>query len=124
MAGKKFIQANWHFVTTAVITSVILGVVLLVLDTMPPRELAMATGPEGSGYGKLGKQYQEALARAGERLRLVETAGSVENLALLRDPGSGVTAALIQDGTVGKEEDTRLESLGTVLRASLGFPPW
>jgi TRAP-type uncharacterized transport system substrate-binding protein len=114
MAGKKFIQANWHFVTTAVITSVILGVVLLVLDTMPPREIVMATGPEGSGYGKLGKQYQEALARAGERLRLVETAGSVENLALLRDPGSGVTAALIQDGTVGKEEDTQLESLGTL----------
>jgi TRAP-type uncharacterized transport system substrate-binding protein len=42
------------------------------------------------------------LARTGVELRLVATAGSVENLALLRDPHSGVNIALVQGGGVGK----------------------
>ena len=74
----------------------------------------MATGPESSGFQTIGKQYQTALERAGEQLRLVETAGSIENLALLRDPNCGVKVALIQDGTIGKEDGTDLESLGTL----------
>lgn len=46
-------------------------------------------------------------------LRLVATAGSVENLALLRDPHSGVSIALVQGGSVGKAA-AELESLGTL----------
>ena len=45
---------------------------------------------------------------------MIETAGSIENLALLRDPSSGVKVALIQDGTIGKGKETDLESLGTL----------
>ena len=48
----------------------------------------MATGPEGGGYYEIGRQYQELLARNGVELRLVATAGSLENLALLRDPST------------------------------------
>ena len=73
----------------------------------------MATGPEGGGYYEIGKQYQELLARTGVELRLVETAGSVENLALLRDPHSGVNIALVQGGSVGQAVG-ELESLGTL----------
>jgi TRAP-type uncharacterized transport system substrate-binding protein len=86
----------------------------LLLNTLPPRAITMATGPESSGFQMIGKQYQTALERAGEQLRVVETAGSIENLTLLRDPNSGVKVALIQDGTIGKEEGTDLESLGTL----------
>ena len=74
----------------------------------------MATGPESGGYPKLGRQYQTALEGTGERLRLVGTSGSMENLALLRDPSSGVKVAFIQDGTISKEEQPDLESLGTL----------
>jgi hypothetical protein len=67
----------------------------------------------GGGYNEIGKQYQELLARNGVELRLVATLGSVENLALLRDPKSGVDIALVQGGSIGKEAG-ELESLGTL----------
>jgi hypothetical protein len=80
---------------------------------MPPRSIGMATGPEGGGEYEIGKQYQALLARAGVTLKLVATAGSVENLALLRDSHSGVSIALVQGGSVGKAAGD-LESLGTL----------
>ncbi len=46
-------------------------------------------------------------------LKLVATAGSVENLSLLHDPRSGVNIALVQGGSVGKAT-TGLDSLGTL----------
>src|SRR5262245_24255734 len=80
---------------------------------MPPSTVVMATGAEGGGYHEIGKRYQEALARAGVRLELAATAGSQENLALLRNPRSGVSIALVQSGSVGKDPG-QLESLGTL----------
>jgi TRAP-type uncharacterized transport system substrate-binding protein len=73
----------------------------------------MATGPEGGGYYEIGKEYQEALARSGVQLKLVATAGSLENLALLRNPGSGASIALVQGGSIGSDRRD-LESLGTL----------
>jgi hypothetical protein len=54
----------------------------------PPRSLTMATGPEGGALAVIARSYRPILARAGVDLRLRPTAGSTENLALLRDPGS------------------------------------
>src|SRR5262245_54092446 len=82
-------------------------------EPMPPRSIAMATGPEGGGYYEIGKQYQALLARTGVELRLVATAGSVENLALLRDPQSDVKIALVEGGRISKASG-ELESLGTL----------
>ena len=114
MAVREFLRAYWHALAIGVTAVAILGVAILLLGTMPPRAIAMATGPKGGGYYQIGKRYQAALERAGERVTLIETAGSLENLALLRDSGSGVQVALIQDGTIGKDEAPELESLGTL----------
>jgi TRAP-type uncharacterized transport system substrate-binding protein len=114
IAARNFLQANWHLATIGVTAVAAFCGAALLLNTMPPRAITMATGPESSGFQMIGKQYQAALERAGERLRVVETAGDIENLALLRDPNSGVKVALIQDGTIGKDEGTDLESLGTL----------
>jgi TRAP-type uncharacterized transport system substrate-binding protein len=80
---------------------------------MPPRKIVMATGSEGGAYSEVGKLYRAALGDDVE-VRLVQTAGSPENLALLLDPHSGVSVALIQAGTVGAEGTSELESLGTL----------
>jgi TRAP transporter TAXI family solute receptor len=112
MPVREFLQANWPRVTVGVTAAAILCAAVLVLSTMPPRTIRMATGSEGGAYAEIGKRYQAALERAGEQLRLVETAGSVDNLALLRR--GGVDAALMQGGIIGKGEETGLESLGTL----------
>jgi TRAP transporter TAXI family solute receptor len=76
--------------------------------------IVMATGPEGGTYYELGERYRAALARSGVEVRLVPTSGSVENLAKLLDPHSGVGFALIQGGIAGAGAASELESLGTM----------
>jgi TRAP-type uncharacterized transport system substrate-binding protein len=87
---------------------------LTVGNPFPPRTLIMATGPEGSAYHELGPRYQEILRRAGIDLRVVRTEGGVENLARLRDAGSGVRVAFLESGLTSREESPDLVSLGTV----------
>ena len=113
MAFREFLRSNWHVVMIAVTAGVLVCAALFLVTNLPPRSMAMATGPEGGRYYEIGKQYQELLARNRVELRVVATAGSLENLALLRDPKSGVDIALIQGGSVGKETG-ELESLGTL----------
>ena len=80
----------------------------------PPRTLVMATGPEGSADALFGERYRAILARSGVDLRLHTTAGALENLARLRNPGSGVSVGFVQAGTTSAAESPGLASLGTV----------
>jgi TRAP-type uncharacterized transport system substrate-binding protein len=113
MAARDLLRNNWPAITIAVTAAVIAYMAIVMLGSMPPRTIVMATGPEGGAYSVVGKLYRAALGDDVE-VRLVPTAGSPENLALLRDPHSGVSVALIQGGTVGAEDTSDLESLGTL----------
>src|SRR5262249_53961528 len=75
---------------------------------------AAAPDRHGDTYYEVGKRYRTALARENVEVQLAPTPGSVENLAMLRDPHSGVSVALIQSGIVGAENTSGVESLGTV----------
>src|SRR6516165_10193019 len=99
MGIRQFVERRWAALAIAVVVATVTSsAVLLVLQTMPPRSIAMATGPEGGAYYLIGKRYQAILARAGVELRLVSTSGALQNLALLRDPRSGVSVAFLQGG--------------------------
>jgi TRAP-type uncharacterized transport system substrate-binding protein len=80
----------------------------------PPRSVTMATGPEGATYAGVAERYRAILARAGVELRLRPTAGAVENLALLREAGSGVSVGFVVAGTAKESDSETLVSLGTV----------
>ena len=114
MVVHEFMHRNWVLVSAAVAVAVIAASGLALYLTMPPRTLVMATGPEGGAYYEFGKRYQSILARDGVRLRLVPTSGAVENLALLRNPRSGVSVAFLQGGTTSETQAPDIESLGTV----------
>jgi hypothetical protein len=74
----------------------------------------MATGSEGGAYHEVGKFYRAILARSGVEVRLLPTGGSEENLALLRNPQSGVSVALVQSGNARENDANVIESLGTL----------
>lgn len=114
MVVHEFMHRNWVLVSAAVAVAVIAASGLALYLTMPPRTLVMATGPEGGAYYEFGKRYQSILARDGVRLRLVPTSGAVENLALLRNPRSGVSVAFLQGGTTSETQAPDIEFLGTV----------
>jgi TRAP transporter TAXI family solute receptor len=114
MPLKDTLRNNWPAVTIAVIAVAIVVAAIAIIRTMPPRTIVMATGSEGGAYARVGERYREVLARAGVEVRLVPTAGSPENLALLLDRRSGVSVGLLQGGTPGAEAASTLESLGTL----------
>jgi TRAP-type uncharacterized transport system substrate-binding protein len=95
--------------------------VILALRPLPPRGVTMATGPEGGAYHEIGKRYREHLAHHGITLRLLATAGALENLAILRDPRSGVDVGFLQGGITSERESPDLESLGAVFYEPLWF---
>ena len=96
------------------LVAIFLGASVLVVETLPPRMIVMATGAEGGANYEMGIRYQKILAQADVTLRLRPTAGGLENLALLRNPQSGVSVGFIQGGTTSKKESPELESLGAV----------
>ena len=114
MAARDFLRNNWPAITITATAAAIACAAIVMLRGMPPRMIVMATGPEGGAYYEFGKRYQAELAAAKVRVRLMPTAGSLENLKLLRNPRSGVSVALIQGGTIKEEDSSQLESLGTV----------
>ncbi len=98
-----------------------LWAVVALLCPMPPRTVVMATGPEGGAYQEIGKRYRDLLARSGIAVRLLPTAGDLENLARLRDPRSGIQISILHGGLTSEKESPDLESLGTVSYEPLWF---
>jgi TRAP-type uncharacterized transport system substrate-binding protein len=107
---------------------VVLALVLLVvaywlLDPTPPRRLVMATGTERGAYAEFGAQYAKLLARQGIQVELRHTQGSVENLALLRDPNSGVDVAFVQGGVETPTDGNDAVNEGLMSLGSLFYEP-
>jgi len=123
---KDYFQAHRLLIVISVLAVVTLATITLWLaadfvQPMPPRTLTMATGPEGGAYSEFGKRYQEILARDGIELRLLPTAGALENLALLKGKSSNVEVAFLQSGITSGKESPDLVSLGTVFYEPLWF---
>ena len=94
-------------IPSAAIVLVVLYVTYRFVDPLPPRHLTIAAGMVGSGYDAFARQYARILARHGVELQIRNSAGAVEDLDLLRDPASGVQAALTTFGfTQSADADT------------------
>lgn len=96
--------------------------VVSALNPAPPRQIMLATGPEGGAYAAAGEALRARLEADGLTVTLVATEGSVENLSRLTtdDVGMRVDAALVQGG-VGVSADmagdvtvSGVEALGAV----------
>lgn len=88
------------------------------LEPACPTTIEIATGSSAGQYYASAEQYREILARSGVTLNIRETAGSVENGALLSRDDSGVSLAIMQAGAVPRREDETIVSL-----AGLYFEP-
>jgi TRAP-type uncharacterized transport system substrate-binding protein len=94
---------------------------LLLFPPTPPRTLVMTTGAAGSAFEQFGKRYREALAQSGIELRLVPSAGAIENLTRLNDPRSDASIGFIEGGTTSPDRSPHLMSLGTLFYEPLWF---
>lgn len=106
----RLLRANlWILLAVAALVT---GAVL-VIDPVPSRELTLATGQPNGAYHAFALRLAEKLNEQGLTVHLRTTRGSVENLALLADAGSGVSIALVQSG-VGSQQTADLRALGAL----------
>ena len=88
--------------------------ILWVVLSAPPRSITIASGPPGSMFERYAEAYRKALAEHGVTLRIVPTAGSLDNLRQLEAPASGVELGFVQGGLTGGTPPPGLVSLGSV----------
>ena len=86
MSAKHLLENHWPSITIAMTTAAIACAFLLMLRSMPPHQIVMAIGREGDAYYEIGERYRTALSHENVQVQLVPSAGSVENLAMLRRP--------------------------------------
>jgi TRAP transporter TAXI family solute receptor len=99
------------------LAAALLALAYWLLDPAPPRRVTLATGVAQGAYAEFGQRYAQRLKRHGITVELRNTAGAAENLALLRDPASGVDIAFVQGGAgEAQDEDEPLRSLGSMFQ--------
>ncbi|MFY9315427.1 MAG: TAXI family TRAP transporter solute-binding subunit [Burkholderiales bacterium] len=118
LSVRDLLVASGPFI---VLTLALLAGAYYLLKPTPPKRVVMATGSEQGAYAAFGKRYAEELKRRGIQVELRATAGSRENLRLLRDANSGVDIAFVQGGSsesvrtqVEEDADLGLMSLGSM----------
>ena len=84
------------------------------VEPAPPDSVTLAAGGPNGAYFKYARQYAEYFEEQGIRLNILETGGSVDNLARMSSPDSGVDAAFMQGGIATPEEHPDLRSLGSL----------
>jgi TRAP transporter TAXI family solute receptor len=103
---------------------VVLGAGILVtyqfVGPPPPSQIVLATGPDGGAYQLYGARIAAYLAQQGIDVELRETAGAVENLALLGSD-SGVDIGFVQGGLVGVTETAGVTALGSLYFEPIWF---
>jgi TRAP-type uncharacterized transport system substrate-binding protein len=96
----------------AAIILILLVITMRLVAPPPPMALRFAAGGADGQYYALARQYADALENHGIQVEVLETAGTVENYALLRSGDADV--ALLQGGIASVDDREAVQSLGGV----------
>ena len=114
--GKRISAAVVEFIKVWGLLALVVLVGFIVtyqyVGAPPPKVVRIATGARSGAYYTFAQEYARLLASDGITLEVVPSAGSVENLELLKK--GEVSLALIQGGSVTNEDKERLQSLGSL----------
>jgi len=83
-------------------------------DPLPPNKIVIAAGSKTGAYYKFARQYAEYCTAQGLEVEILESNGSMDNLARMSEPNSGVDVAFMQGGITTPEEHPDLRSLGSL----------
>lgn len=121
---KKVRANNWVILNRAetrlaiIIVGTLLAAALFALfrfiEPPPPKVIKISTGAKTGAYYNYAQRYATELKKHGIQLDILDSSGSVQNLARLNDPKSGVSLAFIQTGVGDQQTSPDLESLASV----------
>jgi TRAP transporter TAXI family solute receptor len=92
---------------------------VLFVEPPPPRRIVIASGGQSGAYFRYARRYADELRKEGLSVEVRETAGSVENLRLLGQDGSGVSIAFVQSGVADAEDLKHFHALGSLYHEPL-----
>ena len=115
--GKRAL-AMWVWIFAFCLTALI-ATYMLFVEPPPPRKIVIASGGQNGAYFRFAQKYAGDLQKEGLLVEVRETAGSVENLRLLGEEGSGVTVAIVQSGVASAEDLKRFDALGSMYHEPL-----
>jgi TRAP transporter TAXI family solute receptor len=92
---------------------------VMFVEPPPPRTIVIASGSRTGAYFDFAEKYAKELHKQHLSVEVRETAGSVENLRLLGDAGSGVAVAIVQSGVAAADQVPRFYALGSLYREPL-----
>jgi TRAP transporter TAXI family solute receptor len=106
---KKFLRLY-----AAPIVIVVLGIVVafMFMAPAPPKRVVIAGGAAGGVYAGAAQSYAEALRKEGIEVEVLETAGSVDNLARVKARQADVT--IVQTGLAAELGQEGVSSLGAL----------
>lgn len=111
----------WLYGLTAALILIALIGTILWLGPLPPRTVVMSTGMPGSDYDVYGQRYKAILKRSGIELRLLPSAGAVENLQRLNNPQAHVMVGFTPGGLTNAADSPALETLGMMFYEPFWF---
>ena len=108
---KKYIYNPFAIALSFLVLLVFVFTVLWILIPPPPKVIEMATGFPTGLYYQFGERLKKELSSDGVKLEVKSTGGTIDNLALLNDPKSGVHYAMIQGGVADVSQYPNLVSI-------------
>lgn len=114
--AQDFFYKTWGSATA--VTLLTFFIAWFFVEPAPPSTLTIAAGPHGGAYYEQAEKFRDHFADNGIDLKILETAGSIENYQLLLEDND-VNLAIIQGGT--SPESLTKESLESL--ASLYLEP-
>ena len=101
------------FTALAIAAAILVAALVYFVRSAPPSTITISAGPEGSMFYKSAVKYAKVIERNGVKAKVLPSKGSVENLARLVDPKSGVDLGIVQSGPADPAFE-QLVSLGSV----------
>lgn len=88
--------------------------ILTFMNFGAPSTITITSGPAGSSFQRNAEKYKQILARQGVTVKVLPSAGSMDNFRKLSNPKEAVDVGFVLGGEVGKTDVGNLMSLGSI----------
>ncbi len=105
----------------ALLTAAAMVIAYQTIDPAPGDRIVISAGRKDGAYYQYASEYARRLADSGVTLEVLESNGSVENLARLRDGDIDVDLAFVQGGIARPQDGESLASLASVYYEPIWF---
>ena len=111
----KAFYMKYKFITVTIpIIALIVGAFYFTasfIQPSPKKEITIATGSKTGNYYKTALKYKDLLEKDGVKVNIINTAGSIENINLLREEKADI--AFMQNG-ISLKDEIDIESLASI----------